>query len=168
MSEPTNPPQVQLFMDRLSQLEPGERARLKRNAGHPLAEAGKVLGLFYRLLPLGVSEREYETYFLAATLYPMAEGGGAGNLGASLRRAQSKANKKGLDRRVEILLDADRAQLPFRLRQAIHFLQSNRVKVNWPLLLSDLLWWSAPGRNVQQRWARSYFAESQDQSKKGA
>lgn len=159
MNEPTIPRQVQLFMDRLSQLEPGERARLKRNAGRSLAEAGKVLGLFYRLLPPGVSEWEYETYFLAATLYPMAEGGGAGDLGAALRRAQSKANKKGLDRRIEILLDADRTQLPFRLRQVIHLLQSNRVKLNWPLLLSDLLWWNAPSRRVQQRWARSYFAE---------
>jgi len=159
MNEPTIPRQVQLFMDRLSQLEPGERARLKRNAGRTLAEASKALGLFYRLLPSGVSEWEYETYFLAATLYPMADGGGAGDLGASLRRAQSRANKKGLDRRIEILLDADKSQLPFRLRQTIHLLQSNRVKVNWPLLLSDLLWWNASGRNVQQRWARSYFAE---------
>lgn len=159
MNEPKIPQQVQLFMGRLDKLEPGDRARLKRNAGRSLAEATQVLGLFYRLLPPGVPEKEYEAYFIAATLYPMAEGGGVGDLGASLRRAQSNTNRKGLDRRVEVLLDSDWSQLQFRLRQAIHFLQSNRVRVNWPLLLSDLLWWPAPNHRVQQRWARSYFSE---------
>lgn len=164
MNEPTISPQVQLFIDRLAQLKPGDRARLKRNAGRTLAEARNASS-FYHLLPPGISDYDYETYFMVATLYPIAEGGGAGDLGVSLRRAQSKTNKAGLDRRVEILLDADKTQLPFRLRQAIHFLQSNRVKVNWPLLLADLLWWNAPGRKVQQRWARSYFAEPQPNPK---
>jgi len=167
MSEPTVPPQVQVFIDRLGKLNPGDRARLKRNSGRTLAEAHNALGLFYRLLPPGVPERDYETYFLVATLYPMAEDGGADNLGQSLRRAQGARNKAGLDRRVEILLDADRTQLPFRLRQAIHFLHSNRVRVNWPQLLADLLYWNAPSRSVQQRWAKSYFAESRNQSQKG-
>jgi CRISPR system Cascade subunit CasB len=169
MSETTIPPQVQLFIERLGKLNPGDRARLKRNAGRTLAEAHNALGLFYRSLPPGVSERDYETYFLVATLYPLAEDGGAGDLGQSLRRARRTARSgAGLDRRVEILLDADRAQLPFRLRQAIHFLHSNRVRVNWPQVLADLLKWNLPTRSVQQRWAKSYFAESQNQSKKGA
>jgi CRISPR system Cascade subunit CasB len=165
MSEPTTPYQVQLFIDRLGKLQPGDRARLKRNAGRTLAESRKVMGLFYDLLPSGVPEQEYETYFLVATLYPLADGGGAGDLGAALRRAQVSRNRAGLDRRVEILLDADRTQLPFRLRQAVHFLHSNRVRVNWPQLLADLLYWTHPQRYVQQRWARSYFAESETKFK---
>ena len=167
MSEPTTL-QVQSFIARLSQLAPGDRARLKRNAGRTLAESHNAIGLFHRLLPPGVPEYEYETYFMAATLYPLADDGGAGDLGRALRRAQRAHNKKGLDRRVEILLDADKTQLPFRLRQAIHLLRSNRVKVDWPRLLTDLLRWNLPSRSVQQRWAKSYFTESQNQSKKGA
>jgi CRISPR type I-E-associated protein CasB/Cse2 len=168
MSEPTISSQVRLFVERLGQLEAGDRARLKRNAGRTLAEGRNVLGLFFRLLPSGVPERDYETYFLVATLYPLTEGNGANDLGQSLRRArQTAGSAAGLDRRVEILLDADRTQLPFRLRQAIHFLHSNRVRVNWPQLLADLLRWNFPSRSVQQRWARSYFAESQSQSQKG-
>jgi CRISPR system Cascade subunit CasB len=158
MSEYELPLQVKQFIERLEELDAGERARLKRNAGRTLAESRNVLGLFYRLLPPGVPLYQQEVFFLIATLHPLAKGGGQGDLGASLHRARRPANAHGLDRRVEVLLDADESQLPFRLRQAIHFLQSNRISVNWPRLLDDLLHWGHSGRNVQKRWARSYFA----------
>jgi CRISPR type I-E-associated protein CasB/Cse2 len=160
MSDRAYRPQTIAFCDRLGNLDAGDRARLKRSAGKPLAEArDNALGLFYRLLPRGVPERHEETYFLVATLYPLVEGGGQGNLGHALWRArQAQRSNPGLDRRVEVLLDADETQLPFRLRQALHYLQSNRVRVNWPELLEDLLDWNRPGRYVQIRWARAYFA----------
>jgi CRISPR system Cascade subunit CasB len=157
MAEQEYSPQVQLFIEKLDRLDAGDRARLKRNAGRTLAESRNALGLFYHLLPPGVSEYQQETYFLVATLYPLAEGGAHGNLGESLRRARIAQNKAGLDRRIEILLDADSNQLPFRLRQTIHFLQSSRVRVNWPQLLTDLLFWNVPSRSVQLRWALAYF-----------
>ncbi len=153
---------VAVFCNRLQALEPSERARLKRNAGKTLAEASQgALGLFYRLLPPAVPPFQEETYFLVATLYHLADDGGAGDLGSALRRARREANRKGLDRRVETLLDADETQLAFRLRQVAHYLQSQRVQVNWALVLDDLLQWTHPQRYVQQRWARSYFAGPQ-------
>ena len=100
-----------------------------------------------------------EEYFLAATLYPLADEGGTGNFGASLRQARQASNAPGVDRRMEILLDADESQLPFRLRQATRFLASNEVRVNWTQLLNDLLYWTHMDRFVQKNWARSYFAE---------
>lgn len=148
------------FFERLARLDSGGRARLKRAAGKAIGEARDTLGLFYSLVPPGLPPSQEETYFLAATLYPLAEAGVRGDLGAALRRARLASNAKGLDRRVEILLDADAAQLPFRLRQAVSFLQSNRVRVNWPRLLDDLLFWSHPERLVQRRWARAYFGEA--------
>jgi CRISPR system Cascade subunit CasB len=148
---------VSAFLANLAKLDPGERARLRRSAGCTLAEARDVLALFYRLLPYGVPAHQEETYFLVATLYPLAETTDNGDLGASLGRARSKANAKGMDRRVQSLLDADPEQLPFRLRQAVNFLQSNRVRVNWAQLLEDLLQWNHPERYIQPRWARSYF-----------
>jgi CRISPR system Cascade subunit CasB len=150
---------VSAFIERLGRLDPGDRARLKRSAGKALAESRDALGLFYSILPYGVLEDKEKLYFLTATLYPLADSGGQGDLGEALRRAKLKKNLKGLDRRVEILLDADEIQLPFRLRQAIQFLRSNRVRVNWFRLLDDLLYWNHPERRVQRRWARSYFAE---------
>lgn len=158
MSEREPSIQVARFIERLRGLSTGERARLKRNASRPLAEATDVLGLFYRLLLAGVPTNQEETYFLVATLYPLAEDGGSGDFGAALARARTKDNRKGLERRVEILLDADEAQLAFRLRQAVRFLSSQRVSINYGRLLEDLLYWGVSGRLVQQRWARSFFA----------
>jgi CRISPR system Cascade subunit CasB len=146
-----------IFISRLKNLDAGDKAKFKRSAGKTLAEGRDVMGLFYSLLPHGVAQYQEEIYFLVATLFPLAAEGGKGDLGTSLNQAQSTKNSKGLDRRVEVLLDADLNQLHFRLRQAIHFLQSCRVNVNWLQLLNDLLHWDHPDRYIQQRWARSYF-----------
>ena len=157
MTEHEIDPRIKLFIQRLEKLDPGQRATLKRNAGTPLAESHEALGMFYSLLPAGAPQQLEELYFLVATLFPLAEGGASGDLGDALRQARSSKNQKGLDRRVEVLLDADEVQVAFRLRAAIHFLQSNRVQVNWYRLLEDLLRWTHPSRIVQERWARSYF-----------
>lgn len=148
------------FVQRLNVLDAGDRARFKRNAGKRLAEADHgALTLLFGLLPHGVPTWQEEMYFLVATLFPLAEGGGTGDLGTSLRRARAPQRQKGLERRLAALLDADEAQLPFRLRQTVHLLQSARAPVNWPVLLQDLLRWNHPERHVQRRWARSYYAE---------
>lgn len=146
------------FVAALRKLDAGDRARLKRNAGRPLSEAQDATALFYRILPGSVPQSQEEVYFLIATLFPLADEGGEGNLGATLRKTQSEKNRKGLDRRLEVLLDADLDQLSFRLRQTVHFVQSNRVRVNWVGLLKDLLSWNHPDRFVQQSWARSYYS----------
>jgi len=159
MTERSIDSKISAFVERLARLDAGGLARLKRNAGRSLAESRDALGLFYSVLPSGVPQRQEDTYFLLATLYPLADGGGQGDLGEALRRARTVQNGKGLDRRVKILLDADEKQMAFRLRQAIHFLQSSRVRVNWARLLEDLLRWTHPDRFVQRKWARSYFAE---------
>ena len=61
------------FIHRLSQLEAGDRAKLKRNSGNTLSESRTVIGLFYRQLISGlnhIKEWDEETLFLVATLYP--------------------------------------------------------------------------------------------------
>lgn len=151
---------VDEFVRRLEGLDVGAKARLRRNAGLKLEESRDVFGIFYRLLPPGVPERNQWAYFLVATLYPIAESGHNGNFGATLRKAQSENNSAGLDRRVETLLDSDSEQLAFRLRQAVRFAKSNRVPVNWRQLLLDLLQWEHPSRYVQRRWAEAYFGET--------
>jgi CRISPR system Cascade subunit CasB len=158
MSEPKLDPRVIEFCERLSQLDPGDRARLKRNAGRTLSDSHKVMGLFFRLLPPNVPRLQEDTYFMIATLYPLAESCDKGNLGNALRQARDPKYAQGLDRRIQVLLDANQEQLAFRLRQAIHFLHGQRVPVNWPRLLHDLLRWDSPKRYVQEQWARTYFA----------
>lgn len=161
---------ISTFIENLAKLDAGDRARLKRNAGNRLNESNRAMGLFYnkKVLPYGVPEWDENWYFLVATLYPLEKEAARAippNLGASLRQVRNDKNGNGLDRRVERLLDADEQQLPFQLRQAIHFLTSNRGRVNWGRLLHDLLGWSWPSRQVQREWARAYFASEPEPAK---
>ena len=156
------------FLNNLAGLDAGGKARLKRDAGKELAEAHSI-GLFYRLLQnvYGLSAAQEDMYFLVATLYPLADNNNAKNFGASMKALrQSKTRRKeptkSMDKRFEVLLDADKGQLPYRLRQAIKFLKSGeqKVSVNWAQLLKDLLGWQHPSRYVQKEWAREYFSLS--------
>ena len=156
---------IETFVEKLADLDPGERARFKRNAGNLPQESNRVMGLFYnKVLPYGVGEWAEDWYFLVATLYPLekvdkeqAVGPLRPSLGGTLRQVRTEKNGPGLDRRVERLLDADEQQLPFQLRQAVHFLTSNGGRVHWGNLLKDVLNWSHPERWVQKKWAKHYF-----------
>jgi CRISPR type I-E-associated protein CasB/Cse2 len=164
IKEKTSDIQIKTFVENLAKLDSGGCARLKRNAGSRLSDShGGAMGLFYnRLLPPGVGRWAEDWYFLVATLYPLEKeekGPIPANFGVSLRRVRNSRNEAGLDRRVERLLDADEQQLPFQLRQAVHFLTSNRGRVDWEQLLKDLLQWTRPDRFVQRRWARAYFVK---------
>ncbi len=172
--------QIDAFIHNLSQLDQGEYARLKRNAGKTLAEARQVHLLFYqKILPYGVSlPWQEEQYFLVATLYPFdklqrsrehpAAGDAdaaiktpaapASTLGDSFRRARSEQNETGLNRRLARLLDADAQQLPFQLRQAVLRLTADWIPINWSQLTRDVLNWTHPNRYVQRNWARDYVA----------
>lgn len=162
MTDDERTTRYQTYCQTLEDLDSGSLARLKRCAGRSLAQSMEVVGLFYRLLPGGVPVQQEERYFLVATLFPAATTANTGSLGAALAVARNDQNNRGLDRRIEVLLDADESQLPFRLRQAIHFLHSNGVGVAWPRLLQDLLYWDHPERFVQKTWARDYFAANPD------
>lgn len=161
MSE-TIDPRITEFCAKLAKLDAGEKARFKRNAGHTLTESRKVMGLFLNLLPHNLPRYQEPWYFLVATLYPLNPESGAGSLGTALRQARGESDS--LDRRVEILLDADEAHLPYRLRQMVKFLYSKRVSINWPLFLKHLLAWNSEKRWVQRQWAEDYFVGSKKKS----
>ena len=163
MNQPKQKDVTKEFVKNLTRLDAGERARFKRNAGRLPQESSRVLGLFYdKVLPYGVGQWAENWYFLVATLYPLEKESSSeiplpSNLGKSLQQIRTEKNGNGLDRRVERLLDADEYQLPFQLRQAVHFLTSNRGRVDWGRLVQDLLYWSDAEHRVQKRWARDYF-----------
>ncbi len=167
MQERESDERITTFTGRLAMLEPGERARLKRDAGKTIAEA-QNMGLFYRLLRdvYGLNSAQEELYFLVATLYPLAENSAKeDSFGATLHKVRAAKERvkepiKSMDRRMEVLLDADASQLPFRMRQAVKFLKSvnKEASINWQRLLEDLLKWNWPSRTVQKQWAHEYFA----------
>jgi len=151
------------FIAALEQLDPGGLARLKRIAGHTLAEERDVHRAFFQSLPYTVGERLHEDYFLIATLFPLADNrAGAGNFGDTMRRVKqarggdTSGRANSLDRRFETLLDCDREHLHFRLRQAVRLAASEQA-IDWTQLLLDIIGWDQPERRIQLRWARSYF-----------
>lgn len=156
-AEPRTTPQ-HAFIEALQKLGNGDKARLKRHAGMSLEESSDVFGPFYRCLPRGISPRDHDAYFLIATLFPLADGSNLWDFGTTMRRMRNEGNKAGLDRRMEALLDADKQQLPFRLRQLVRLAHANRVGVNWAQLLRDVIFWDDQKRRVQKNWAMSYFA----------
>lgn len=163
--------QAREFIAALGELDAGGRARLKRNAGRPLAEARDIHRVFFRALPYGISRQREEDYFLIATLFPLVpHSAQAGSLGATLRQVrqlrQGGDSHSSLDRRFEALLDSDHDQLPFRLRQAVRLVASHRdgLALNWETLLIDVLRWESDNRTVQLNWARDYFVGTSPQS----
>jgi CRISPR system Cascade subunit CasB len=165
-TEKTAPTLAERFVERLEELAPVGRedraslAQLKRCAGRPIAECGGVMPLFYRLLPGSPGERAEEDFFLVATLFPLTTRRWTGDLGRSLRllrNSLSEAQRDGVDRRLAVLLDAPREELPFRLRQTVRLLAQNELPLDWRALLRDLRIWDHPERYAQKRWARSYF-----------
>lgn len=156
---------IERFIRKLDDLEPGPRARLRRNAGEPLAGSRGVLPLFYGLLPRSiVRPRPVEAFFLVATLHSIHPSrGGRGNLGRTMAEVAARpgANRDGVALRVSILIDSNRDELPFRLRQAVKFISSHDRPIDWPRLLSDILRWDHRGKHTQKDWARSYFGSAE-------
>jgi CRISPR system Cascade subunit CasB len=152
------------FIAALEQLDAGGLARLKRNAGHTLAEARDGYRAFFQALPYTVGERLHEDYFLIATLFPLADNRpNSGNFGDTLRRVrvarggEAGARANSVDRRFAALLDCEREYLHFRLRQAVRLAAASDQAIDWTQLLLDVTDWNQAERRVQRRWAQAYF-----------
>jgi len=106
-----------------------------------------------------------DRYYLVASLFashplnwPGGESDTETNFGASLRRA--KRDSGGAQAQLIALLNSDRNELPDRMRHSVSLCaaaQPGPVPVDWAQLLSDLRWWSSDRRDVQRRWASSFW-----------
>lgn len=157
------------FLRQVAELAPGERAILRRNAGHTLSEARGCFW-FYRLLDKDLSGPwDAERAFLVATLMcgvrdPKRGLAAQGDFGSAMAQLRHKsASGDAIQRRFGILLDADfgdagaGGELAFRLRQLVRLANSRDVPIPWESLLKDLGWWGSERRSVQKRWAASFF-----------
>lgn len=86
------------------------------------------------------------------------------NFGASLRKLRKETQSDSLDKHFLALLDADAEDAPKHLRSLVGQLASKPIPVNWYQLLNDLCFWSASTREVQKRWARSYYRANAPQT----
>jgi CRISPR system Cascade subunit CasB len=167
------------FIEQLKEIQSHDRGRmaaLRRSAGEPMGERGT---LWFRSLVPRNRWRHREVYFLIATLFDFNRiKGASGDFGAALLRVATAMKKKPNEfRRFHILIDAefevvfDRddpnepwseggGELTYRLRQTVRLMASHNVGIDWAELLVDLCHWSHPNRQVQKRWARTFFGDT--------
>lgn len=163
------PSKEEAFVAKLSMLNPGDLAILKRNAGNTLAESHGAIPVFYRILPYELAGKHYEEiFFLIATLYGLNKYRMTGDFGLTMRRVKEKASES-VDHRFMVLLDSDfdtidgnrpgGGELAYRLRQCVKLANSKEVGVDWVRLLKELQYWRHENKYVQKRWASSYFGQ---------
>lgn len=68
---------------------------------------------------------------------------------------QLASGSASTERRFIHLLDADREQLPHRLRQMVALL--NEQSIDFQTLLDDLRYWNSPEKRAQNAWARAFY-----------
>ena len=157
--------QTDAFVDHLLGLseDRGALAALRRGLGQP---PGAAPDMYRYVVPwLGPERRpEDDDYFILAALFAMHPSSTRdGNMGAHFARAkaQDPNQEAAIERRFAALLAAHPDDLPFYLRQAVSFLRSKEIPINWHELMADLRYWDHPKRRVQQKWARAFWAASQ-------
>jgi len=104
-----------------------------------------------------------EAHYLVAALYALKDG--AHQEGRTLARAlrEKALESDSVEKRFLALLDADRDQIAFRLRQAVALVKGG---LDFARLLDDLLGWFSPERRVQARWAREFYGTEASEEEK--
>ena len=139
----------------------GALAALRRGLGHPPGTVADTYRYVVPWLPDDTPPWRENAYYLVAALFAYhSDEGGTGNMGRHFARTRDpQGDSTAIERRFTILLSAHPDDLPFYLRQAISFLKSKDVPVNWHRLLSDVMAWGHPDYRdrVQRNWARAFW-----------
>ncbi len=142
----------------------GALAALRRGLGHP---PGTVPDMYRYVVPWlsGDAQRwKEDAYYVVAALFAYhPQKGGKGNMGDHFAKTcEPQGDNTAIERRFTTLLAAHPDDLDDYLRQAVSFLKSKEVPVNWHQLLRDRMAWSHPDyrERVQKHWARSFWGRS--------
>jgi CRISPR system Cascade subunit CasB len=163
MTEKTHP-----FVEYLESLrdDRGALAALRRGLGRLPGTVADTYRYIVPWLPVDVRPSEEAAHYLIAALFAYhPKEGGQDNMGthfAAVRRQDPNADHTALERRFTALLAAHPDDLDTYLRQAVGFLRSKEVPVNWHQLFYDLQRWSYEHRPVQKEWARAFWGRPQE------
>ncbi|GIV76693.1 MAG: hypothetical protein KatS3mg050_1087 [Litorilinea sp.] len=142
----------------------GALAALRRGLGAP-GTAHSMFPYVVPWLPEGASRQQEDAYFLVAALFAYhPDPGGTGNMGDHFARARTPdGDDTAIERRFTALLAAHREDLPVFLRQAVGFLRSKEVPVNWHTLFRDIRYWFHPLECSFSKFCRNVVREAQEQ-----
>ncbi len=170
------------FIDRLSRLERGQLAELRRSLGddRPGDSAQFLEGVIVRS---GMVKGNRQAQYLIASLYALIErphndesedetaarvtreGKSLGHLLGTQHVEQNKRSGRkpddssSIEKRFLALLDADADALPHQLRQAVALLKGSEVKPDWARLLADVSGWNRDdwGDRIRRSWAEDFY-----------
>jgi CRISPR system Cascade subunit CasB len=140
-------------------------AALRRGLGQP---PGTVADTFRYVEPWLGNKRSTAreaAFYLVASLFALhPKSTNIGNMGSHMAAIRAEGGEDALDRRFTALLAAHPDDLPNALRQAISYLKSKEVPVNWNQLFWDLQNWDEkrddPRHSVQKKWASAFWGRS--------
>lgn len=149
------------FFHNLAKLCDADRAvdaGLRRSLSFPPGEWPRV---FPYVEPFVAKEEQdgfrRRMFYLGAGVWAAArERNGKTPFGKAVNAYMNAMRSESIEKRFITLLDSDAEQLPNRLRQICALLKDESI--DFPLLLDGLLYWNAPGKKTQWRWARDFYA----------
>jgi CRISPR type I-E-associated protein CasB/Cse2 len=158
----------QEFIHHLSRQERAGRAHLRQILQHsletPPRQAMRIVGVFADN-EVPKSPRE-QAFYLVAGLYALChpdpfESPTTGNPFAevaaklTLNRGDFDPTKtSSLEQRFLSLLDCERSELPYPLRQWVQLVKAASLEVDWATLVNDVAFW---GDKTRDRWGRTYY-----------
>jgi len=147
------------WLEQLNETDSKARAMLRRSLAF---DPGQHIPAFPYVEPFLKGEEtgwRRDMHYLVAALW--AAHWREGRVGAALPLAracaahQIKSASASTERRFISLLDADREQLPHRLRQMVALL--GEQPIDFEALLNDLLQWNRDDKRTQNAWARDFY-----------
>ncbi len=134
-------------------------AHLRRGLDGSLDHALARVGWLFRRVP----DFALEDAVLAAALFAWIRGSCPHqhriNFGAAFGAGLTLEEKQRREKRFIDLLDTDKQDLPYKLRQAITLIggDGSKVALDWVLLIKHLGHWNHQDRWVQKEWARGFW-----------
>ena len=166
MSEPKWEEQLVERLTELAKPESPNRAalaHLRRGLERTLDYTLGRVGWLFRAVP----EFALDHAVLAAGLFAWVKGDCRQmervNFGAAFGSGLSLEQKQQREKRFIDLLDTDREELAYKLRQAITLIARDSTGLDWMMLMRDLGRWQDPDRRVQKNWARGFWATADSQ-----
>jgi CRISPR system Cascade subunit CasB len=143
----------------------GALAALRRGLGKPPGTVPEMHQYVMVAMPNDLRRWQQDIYYIVAALFAMhPDGAKSGNMGDHFAKARRLINDPtAIERRFTTLLAAHVDDLPVYLRQAVSYLRSKDVPVNWHQLIWDLRNWGHPDRYVQRWWAGSFWSSPREE-----
>lgn len=170
MATTTKHPLIHYLTVLYKQGDRGALASLRNHSFDPdNAEVFEVVGDY---LPEDASQTTTDVYLLVSTLFaqyiqpfvadrsrPMGQLRSNRSITASARLLYDSitVGQDSLKKRVTATINSHRDDLPNLLRHLIRRLSSERIEVDFDVLLSDLLQWNIDPRPVKRRWSEDFW-----------